>query len=158
MWNKGAITSSSILVCGILEFSEIDLKRKILKGVMVKILTNICSDDLQKSKNFYVDLLGFKVKYDRDWYIQLCSPDNSEIEYGIIKRDHDLVPNQYQDKPTGMYVTFVVSDVDITYKKAIEMGLQIIQEPQNEFYGQRRFLTQDPNGCLIDICSPWEGE
>jgi hypothetical protein len=25
----------------------------------------------------------------------------------------------------------------------------------NEFYGQRRFLTVDPNGCLIDICSPF---
>ncbi|WP_261591276.1 VOC family protein [Pseudoalteromonas holothuriae] len=123
---------------------------------MMRILTNICSDDLQSSKRFYVDLLGFDVKYESDWYIQLCSPDNAEIEYGIIKRQHELVPNLYQHKPTGMYVTFVVSDVDNTYKKAVAMGLQILQEPRNEFYGQRRFLTQDPNGCLIDICSPCE--
>jgi len=122
----------------------------------MRILTNICTDDLQSSKKFYVDLLKLKVKYDSDWYVQLCVPDNSEFEYGIIKRDHELVPEQYQQKPTGMYVTFVVSDVDVTYQKAIEMGLQIIQEPRNEFYGQRRFLTLDPNGCLIDICSPWE--
>lgn len=101
----------------------------------MRILTNICSDDLQNSKMFYVNLLGFKVKYDSDWYIQLCSPETSEIEYGIIKRDHELVPSQYQEKPTGMYVTFVVSDVDATYKKAGEMGLPIIQEPRNEFYG-----------------------
>ena len=124
----------------------------------IRILTNICSDRLSESKDFYVDLLGFKVKYDSDWYVQLCSPDDSDYEYGIIKRDHELVPSQYQHKPTGMYVTFVVSDVDITYKKAVEMGLKIIQEPRNEFYGQRRFLTQDPNGCLIDICSPWGAE
>ncbi|NBD15062.1 MAG: hypothetical protein GVY04_02615 [Cyanobacteria bacterium] len=122
----------------------------------MRILTNICTDDLQSSKKFYVDLLKLKVKYDSDWYVQLCVPDNSEFEYGIIKRDHELVPEQYQQKPTGMYVTFVVLDVDVTYQKAIEMGLQIIQEPRNEFYGQRRFLTLDPNGCLIDICSPWE--
>lgn len=124
----------------------------------MRILTNICSDDLQKSRDFYVDLLGFDVKYDSDWYVQLCSPDNSEIEYGIIKRDHELVPAQYQYSPTGMYVTFVVAEVDATYQKAVAMGLQIIQEPRNEFYGQRRFLTQDPNGCLIDICSPWHAE
>ena len=124
----------------------------------MKILTNICSDDLQQSKEFYVALLGFKVKYDSDWYVQLCSPVNSEIEYGLIQRDHDLLPSEYQQKPNGMYVTFVVSDVDITYKKAIEMNIPIIQAPRNEFYGQRRFLTQDPNGCLIDICSPWESE
>lgn len=124
----------------------------------MRILTNICSDNLQESKSFYVELLGFKVKYDSDWYVQLCSPENEEIEYGIIQRDHDLVPEEYQQKPNGMYVTFVVEDVGLTYQKALEMGLEILQEPRNEFYGQRRFLTQDPNGCLIDICSPWESE
>jgi uncharacterized glyoxalase superfamily protein PhnB len=53
-----------------------------------------------------------------------------------------------------MYVTFVVPDVDLVYEKALTMGLRIVQAPRNEFYGQRRFLTVDPNGCLIDICSP----
>jgi hypothetical protein len=35
-----------------------------------------------------------------------------------------------------------------------ELELEILQEPRNEFYGQRRFLNVDPNGCLLDICSP----
>jgi catechol 2,3-dioxygenase-like lactoylglutathione lyase family enzyme len=124
----------------------------------MRILTNICTDDLQKSKDFYVELLGFKVKYDSDWYIQLCLPDDCEIEYGLIKRNHELVPKEYQNFPTGMYVTFVVKDVDLSYKKALDMELLIIQEPRNEFYGQRRFLLKDPSGCLVDISSPWEAE
>lgn len=124
----------------------------------MRILTNICSDDLPRSKAFYVELLGFQVKYDSDWYVQLCSPKDPELEYGIIQRDHDLVPKAYQQMPTGMYVTFVVDDVDEVYQKALDMALVIIQEPRNEFYGQRRFLLNDPNGCLIDICSPWESE
>jgi len=90
--------------------------------------------------------------------VQLCSPTGSEIEYGLIQRNHELVPKEYQTKPNGMYVTFVVSDVDETYKKAVAMNIPIIQELKNEIYGQRRFLTKDPNGCLIDICSPWESE
>lgn len=85
-------------------------------------------------------------------------PDNPEIEYGIISRNHELVPVEYQNRPNGMYVTFVVSNVDRTYEKAVTMGLEILQEPKNEFYGQRRFLTVDPNGCLVDICSPWDME
>lgn len=124
----------------------------------MKILTNICSNNLQKSKNFYIQLLGFKVKYDSDWYVQLCSPVDSEIEYGIIQRTHELVPAEYQHAPNGMYVTFVVGDVDTVYKKGVDMGIPIIQKPRNEFYGQRRFLTKDPDGCLIDICTPWEAE
>jgi len=124
----------------------------------MRILTNICSNDLQKSKAFYVTLLGLNIKYDSDWYVQLCSPEDPEIEYGIIQRNHDLVPKEYQKIPTGMYVTFVVNNVDTAYAQAINMGIDIIQEPHNEFYGQRRFLVKDPNGCLIDICSPWETE
>ena len=124
----------------------------------IRILINICSDRLSESKEFYVALLGLTVKYDSEWYVQLCVPDNSEIEYGIIDRSHDLVPVEYQKKPNGMYVTFVVPNVDETYEKAISMGLKILQKPKNEFYGQRRFLTLDPNGCLVDICSPWEME
>lgn len=120
-----------------------------------RILTNICSDRLAESRDFYVTLLGFEVNYDSDWYVQLRSPFNTELEFGIILRSHDLVPQEYQTSPSGMYVTFVVPDVDWVYEKAVSMGLRIVQEPKNEFYGQRRFLTVDPNGCLIDICSPF---
>lgn len=121
----------------------------------MKILTNICSNNLPESTRFYVELQGFDVKYDSDWYVQLCSVNNPEIEYGIIQRDHELVPKEYQQLPNGMYVTFVVENVDEIYEKAVKLNLSIIQEPRNEFYGQRRFLTKDPSGCLIDICSPF---
>ena len=120
-----------------------------------RMLTNLCSDRLTESRDFYISLLGFEVNYDSDWYVQLRSPINAEIEFGIIDRRSKLVPPEFQNAPTGMYVTFVVPDVDVVYAQAKSLGLRIIQEPRNEFYGQRRFLTVDPNGCLIDICSPW---
>ena len=123
-----------------------------------RILTNICSDCLVESRDFYVGLLGFAVKYDSDWYVQLASPENPEFEFGIIRRDHELVPPSHQTNPSGVYITFVVTNVDQSYAKALAMGLSIVQPPRNEFYGQRRFLAVDPNGCLIDICSPWQGE
>ena len=120
-----------------------------------RILINICSDRLTESRDFYVALLGFEINYDSDWYVQLRCPTNTELEFGIIARTNELVPPRFQTAPTGMYVTFVVPDVDAAYLRAKSLGLQIIQEPRNEFYGQRRFLTVDPNGCLIDICAPW---
>lgn len=120
-----------------------------------RILTNICSDRLAESRDFYVTLLGFDVSYDSDWYVQLRSPSNKELEFGIILRSHSLVPQEYQTTPSGMYITFVVPEVDLVYEKAVAMGIRIVQELRNEFYGQRRFLTVDPNGCLIDICSPF---
>ena len=77
----------------------------------MRILTNICSDDLQESKTFYVNLLDFQVKCDSDWYVQLCLPTDPETEFGIIQRDHELVPEAYQNAPNGMYVTFVVVEM-----------------------------------------------
>lgn len=121
----------------------------------MRMLTNICTPDLPRSQAFYVELLGLEVKYSSDWYVQLCVPGDRDQEYGLIQRDHPLVPADYRQAPTGMYVTFVVADVDQVYEQALAMDLPILQPPQNEFYGQRRFLTQDPSGCLLDVCSPY---
>lgn len=120
-----------------------------------RILTNICSDNLPASRDFYVALLGCKVNYDSDWYVQLSSPDDPRLEFGFIRRDHELVPIQGQTQPTGFYMTFVAPDVDAVYEKAVAQKLEILQPPRNEFYGQRRFLTRDPNGCIVDISSPF---
>jgi catechol 2,3-dioxygenase-like lactoylglutathione lyase family enzyme len=120
-----------------------------------RLLINLCSDRLVESRDFYISLLGCEVSFDSDWYVQLRSPLDPSLEFGIIRRSHELVPAQYQQTPTGLYSTFVVRDVDAVYQKAIAMGLKILQEPKNEFYGQRRFLTVDPNECLVDISTPY---
>lgn len=70
-----------------------------------RILTNIGSDRLEESRDFYVALLGFTVKYDSDWYVQLASSENTEFELGIIRRDHELVPSNHQTNPSGVYIT-----------------------------------------------------
>lgn len=119
-----------------------------------RLLTNLCSDRLGESRDFYVSLLGFEVNFDSDWYVQLRSPSHPELELGLIARSSALVPPRFQQAPTGMFITVVVPDVDAVYAKALALGIPILQEPRNEFYGQRRFLTVDPNGCLIDIGSP----
>lgn len=119
-----------------------------------RLLTNLCSDRLGESRDFYVSLLGFEVNFDSDWYVQLSSPSHPELELGLMARSSELVPLRFQQEPTGMFITFVVPDVDAVYAKALALGIPILQEPRNEFYGQRRFLTVDPNGCLIDIGSP----
>ncbi len=121
-----------------------------------RLLTNICSVDLPATRQFFVDLLGFEAKYDSDWYIQLCAPDDPEIEFGVIQYDHELVPVDYRRPPSGMYLTVVVPDVDAVYEQALELGVEILQAPRNEFYGQRRLLAKEPSGCLIDISSPFE--
>jgi len=118
-----------------------------------RLLTNICSDDLSTSKNFYTKLFDLEVDYDSDWFVHLTSKEK-RLELGIIDRTHKLVPEAYQKKPTGLYLTFVVDDADELYTTAINEGFETVEEPSDTFYGQRRFLVKDPDGTLLDVSSP----
>ncbi|WP_246255489.1 VOC family protein [Cyclobacterium plantarum] len=116
-------------------------------------MTNICSDNLAESREFYTKLFDFHVDYDNDWFVHLISKDK-QLELGIIKRTSEMIPEGYQNNPKGFYLTFVVENTDQVFKLAIEEGLDILSEPTDTFYGQRRLLLKDPNGTLVDVSSP----
>lgn len=118
-----------------------------------RIITNICSDDLIKSRDFYIKLFNFNIAFESDWFINLIS-DDKNIELGIVDRKNDIVPKDFQNNPQGFYITFVVDDADALFKIAQAEKFEIINEPTDTFYGQRRLLLKDPNGALVDISSP----
>jgi len=118
-----------------------------------RLMTNICSQDLPASRDFYTALFHFRIDYDSDWFVHLISEDR-ELELGIISQTSDLVPSDYQQAPQGFYLTFVVDEADAVFELAQEKGFTILQEPADTFYGQRRLLLQDPNGTLVDVSSP----
>jgi len=118
-----------------------------------RLITNICSDNLAESCEFYTKLFDFNVEYNSDWFIQLISKDK-KLELGIIDRTNEIVPKDFQNNPQGFYLTFVVDNVDEIFEIVKSEKIEIISEPSNTFYGQRRLLLKDPNGTLIDISSP----
>lgn len=118
---------------------------------MKRHISNILVADLERSRDFYKPLLDLKVQFESDWYIQLGGPAGSGFELGLHRRDHELIPPQFQAAPAGMYMTFVVDDVDAKHAFAQAEGLEIVQAPQDTAYGLRRMLLSDPDGLLIDI-------
>lgn len=120
-----------------------------------RIMTNICSDNLPETKNFYIKLFDFNVDYDSDWFIHLISKDK-RLELGIIDRTNEIVPKEYQFKPQGFYITFVVENADEIFEIAKSENFEIVSQPEDTFYGQRRLLLKDPNGALVDVSSPIE--
>ena len=124
--------------------------------MLKKMATAVYVDDLKTATAFYCDLLGLVAGFESDWIVQLSSPNNAATELMLQPKKHDLVPQDFQKSPQGSSLVFVVDDCDQYHAKAVSMGLSIIQEPTNEAYGQRRFLTVDPDGLLIDISSQCE--
>lgn len=116
-------------------------------------MTNICSEKLADSKDYYTKLFDFEVDYDSEWFVHLISKDK-QLELGIIDRNSELVLNAFQNNPQGFYITFVVDNVDDVLDTARQEGFEVLKEPADTFYGQRRLLLKDPNGTLVDVSSP----
>jgi uncharacterized glyoxalase superfamily protein PhnB len=51
-------------------------------------------------------------------------------------------------------LTFVVNDVEATYRQATAIKAEIMQQPTDLPYGQRRLMLRDPAGTAVDISSP----
>lgn len=117
------------------------------------MMTNICSELLPESRDFYSKLFDFAIDYDSDWFVHLISKDK-KLELGIIDLNSEIVPKEIKKRPTGTYITFIVDNVDEVFMIAKTYKYEIVQNPQNTFYGQRRMLLKDPNNYLIDISSP----
>ncbi len=118
-----------------------------------RMMSNICSDNLAASRDFYTKLFDFKADYDSDWFVHLISEDK-KLELGIIDRTNDLVPERFQHQPQGFYITFVVTNADEIFQIATLENFEIVADPEDTFYGQRRFLLKDPDGTLVDVSSP----
>jgi len=117
-----------------------------------RLLTNVCSNDLAQSKAFYTQLFSFDVAFDSDWFVSLVSQGRA-LEIGIIDINSELVPEQLKQGSSGVYLTFVVEDVDALHEKVQTLNYTVIQPPQATFYGQNRMLIQAPEGTVCDVSS-----
>jgi predicted enzyme related to lactoylglutathione lyase len=118
-----------------------------------RMMTNLCSDNLAESRDFYTKLFDFNIDYDSDWFVHLISKDR-QLELGIISRTSEIVTESIKDNPNGFYLTFVVENADDVFEIAKKEGFEIVSEPSDTFYGQRRLLLKDPNGAVVDVSSP----
>lgn len=121
---------------------------------MQRAFVNILSRSVPDTARFYEALLGMTVHFASDWFIILTHAENEGLEYGILQHDHPTVPPEIRHPPAGVIVTFVVRDCDAAYRRAQDLGAEILQVPTDMPYGQRRLLLRDPDGTVLDISAP----
>jgi catechol 2,3-dioxygenase-like lactoylglutathione lyase family enzyme len=111
----------------------------------------LMTDRLAESRDFYLDLLGMKVAFEDDWYVQLVSPTTSAAQLGLVIHGHESVPPVFDRPAAGVLVTVEVDDVDSIYGRAQTRALPIELSLRSEDWGQRHFITRDPNGVAVDV-------
>lgn len=119
-----------------------------------RLFFNVVTDDLPAATALYRELFGFVPSFESDWFVQLRSPDNAELELGFLRRDHEIVPDSLRTSPPSGMLTLTVDDVDAVHARAQAMGLTILEAPRDLFFGQRRLLLVDPSGLTVDVSSP----
>ncbi len=118
----------------------------------MKLNVGIVTTKIFESKCFYLDILGFGVTFENEFYLLLHTP-NHTAEISFLQPNHSSQapffhqPFQHQ----GIYLTIEVEDVDRYYADLKNKGVAIQVDIRDEPWGDRHFAIEDPNGVGIDI-------
>ncbi len=111
-----------------------------------RIVPNIYSNDLEKSKQFYIEFLAMDLVMDMGWILTFASKDNPTAQISILQYDKkDNLDNG------AIFLSVEVSDIDELYAKAIRYKCEIVYPVTDEPWGVRRFFVKDPNGATINL-------
>jgi uncharacterized glyoxalase superfamily protein PhnB len=114
----------------------------------------LMTDDVAATAAFYKEHFRFQALFDSGWYVHLQSVEDKRVNLGIVAGDHETIPAAGRGKASGLLINFEVRDPDAVYAQAQAAGLPILLSLRDEAWGQRHFITQDPNGVLIDVIKP----
>lgn len=112
----------------------------------------IMTSDVAASKTFWTTYFPFAVVFDADWYVSMKATQQPEFELALLEPTHPTVPEAFRRAVTGgLIINVEVDDVDYEYERLCQLGLPIYLPLRSEDFGQRHFITADPNGVLIDV-------
>lgn len=116
--------------------------------------------DVTKTIEFYEKSFGFTRK--------LVTPDNSygELLTGgttlsfatttLAKTSlkDGFIESSLMQKPFGIEIGFTTDDVEAALKSAVDAGAVLVAEPKTKPWGQVVAYVRDPDGFLVEICTP----
>ncbi|MCC6946227.1 MAG: VOC family protein [Bradyrhizobiaceae bacterium] len=117
----------------------------------------ITTPDLRAARNFYRSHFGMEIVFEASWVVMLGRRANGRISLGLMSADHPTNPpgpEIFNGK--GMIVTVQVEDAAAAFEKLKRSGAPVVYGLHDEPWGQRRFMTRDPGGTLVDVVEQTE--
>jgi len=115
----------------------------------------ITTSHLVEARDFYVRHFGFEPLFEASWFVLLLGKDehgNPGPALAFMRPEHPSAPPGPEPfSGAGMIFTFEVADAAAAQKAIAKSGAPIVHPLTDEAWGQRRFMTRDPAGTLIDI-------
>jgi catechol 2,3-dioxygenase-like lactoylglutathione lyase family enzyme len=111
--------------------------------------------DVHGTSAFYPAHFGFTALFDSGWYVHLQRPGEPSVNLAVLDCRHETIPEPARGRPAaGLLLNFEVEDVDAVHDCLAAAGLPVLLSLRDEAFGQRHFITADPNGVLIDVIKP----
>ncbi|MFJ1512366.1 VOC family protein [Cellulosimicrobium funkei] len=114
----------------------------------------LMTGDVAGTVAFYRDHLDFRPLFTSDWYVHLQSAHDPSVNLAVLDGDHETIPESGRGRAGGLLLNLEVEDVDAVHARLVAAGLPILRSLRDEAFGQRHFITADPNGVLVDVITP----
>ena len=117
-------------------------------------------DDLDRTLDFYTQVLGLKLGHRSGDYAQL---DTGTTRIGFYTRPAMAAVVGFALEPArqtapGFELGFKVVDVDAAYAEIVAGGATPVTPPTTRPWGQRTAYVRDPDGYLIELAQGLEPE
>lgn len=120
----------------------------------------ITTPELGAVRDFYVTHFGFAVVFEASWCVYLGGEpdgDGRGAALAFIHPDHPSNPPGPEPfDGRGVILTVEVADAGAAHAALVASGAPIVHPLTDEPWGQRRFMTKDPAGILVDVVEQTE--
>jgi uncharacterized glyoxalase superfamily protein PhnB len=115
----------------------------------------ITTPALFEARDFYTRHFGFDVLFQASWFVYLSGAADGDTRGATLAFMHPDHPSNPPGPEAfdgrGMILTIEVSDAEKLFGNLSNEGAPIVHPLTDEEWGQRRFMTRDPAGILVDV-------
>lgn len=118
--------------------------------------------DVEKSISFYEKAFQFKRKFITldNSYGELIT-GNTTLSFASLSQAASNLKSGFQEsslnqRPFAMEIAFATSDVETVYQAALAAGAVAEAPATDKPHGQTVAYVRDPDGFLIEICTPMQ--
>ncbi len=111
--------------------------------------------NFEKCKRFYNETLGLEVKETDEGFISFKLDDQQELALMTLdvaaQMTNEKTIKEKEKGGTNTLLATFVENTDKTYKELKSKGVEFIQPPKTQPWGQRTAYFKDPDGNLWEI-------
>lgn len=128
---------------------------------MIKLAyTILYVKDVTKTIEFYEKAFSFSRKFitPENEYGELATGDTTlsfaSLDFANKNLKTGFIENNLSNKPFAQEIGFTTEDVEAVVKSAVNAGATLLLSPVSKPWGQVVAYVRDPDGFLIEICTP----